>query len=69
MSRALPDESAQVSDIREEAMAIALRAAPENYDLHAIAEGLLHAARDILADDDEFLRVFSRFSKLRGWGQ
>jgi hypothetical protein len=40
----------------------------EGYDPHAIADALLEAGRDVLADDHEFMTVFERLRKRRNQG-
>ena len=60
-----PDESAQCGNIYADAKALSQDALLQGYDPHAIADGLLEAARDVLADNHEFITVFKRFSKRR----
>jgi hypothetical protein len=59
-SRAPPPEGAARS-----LQALFQDALREGYDPHAIADALLEAARDVLADDHESMTVFERFSKRR----
>ena len=59
------DESVQVANIYFQAQAIAYDAVAAGYDHHAVAEGLLQMARDVLADNEEFWTVFNRFKAMR----
>jgi len=65
MSGNIPeDESGQVGNVYASVQALLQDAAHAGYDRHAIAEALMCGARDILADDTEFLAVFDRFRLL-----
>jgi hypothetical protein len=55
------DRSAQISNARIVGLQFASSLVAEGYDPHCVAEGLLHAAREILADDHEFLTVMIGF--------
>ena len=59
------DESAQVGDLYTMVQALFHDAIDQGYDHHAVAEALLHGARDVLADNTEFWTVFERFKVLR----
>jgi hypothetical protein len=56
-----PDESAQCGSIYFEARDLAQDAVQDGYDRRAVAEGLLEAARGIVADNQEFMTIFERF--------
>jgi hypothetical protein len=56
-----PDEAAQCASIYFEARDLAQDAVQDGYNRHAVAEGLLEAARGIVADNQEFMTIFKRF--------
>ena len=58
------DESGQVGNVYAMTQALFQDAVHEGYDRRAIAEALMCGARDVLADDTEFLAVFDRFRML-----
>ena len=62
--REMEDESAQFASVYCDVQALFQDALSDGYDHHAIAEALLEGARDVLADNTEFLTVLERF-KLR----
>ena len=59
----IPDESAQWTDFSLEITRLAQEAIKNGYDPHPVAEGLLEAARLVLADNHEFTTVYERFWK------
>jgi len=61
----LPDESAQCADVYFDTLNRSQKAVRDGYDQHAVADALLEVARDILADNYEFMTVFERFRKRR----
>jgi hypothetical protein len=62
-SLALPPEGAARS-----LQALFQEALREGYDPHAIADALLEAGRDVLADDHEFMTMFEHLRKRRNQG-
>jgi hypothetical protein len=69
MNRKPPaDESAQCADIYFNAQTLFPDPLRSGDDPHAIADALLEAARDVLADNHEFMIVFERFRKRRNLG-
>ncbi len=65
MSGSIPeDESGQVANVYALVQGLFNDAAHEGYDRRAIAEAPMCSARDVLADDTEFLTVFDRFRML-----
>lgn len=65
MSGNIPqDESDQVGDVYALVQALFHNAVHEGYDRHAIAEALICGARDVLANDAEFLAAYDRFKML-----
>ena len=65
MSGGIPtDESGQTGNVYALVQALFHDASNEGYDRRAIAEALMCGARDVLADDTEFLAVFDRFRML-----
>ena len=64
-SKLPPDESNQCANIYFAVQELPQDALLQGYHSHAIAGALLEAARDTLADNQEFLTVYDRFSKRR----
>jgi hypothetical protein len=63
--RPYPGETIQCADIYFALRDLTQDARRQGYDPHALADALLEAALDILADNYEFMTVFDRFTKRR----
>jgi hypothetical protein len=56
-----PEFNVQAGDVYLEIYPIAETAVKYGFDPHAVADGLLEAARKILADNQEFMTAFEKF--------
>jgi hypothetical protein len=61
MSPILPDRNARIGNVRALSLASVSSLITEGYDPRCVAEGLLHAAREMLPDDHELVSVMIGF--------